>query len=118
MIKNQIDLTNHEAKNHSFLDEMYQDEYFPKHLVDKAKSILVSLCFQIEEVKPADLKKLYELTHAATNKFNELQEEFYENDSEIETVARDCIGMDFDFIAKAYGFKDADVEELIATREW
>jgi hypothetical protein len=43
---------------------------------------------------------------------------FYENDSEIETVARDCIGMDFEFIANAYGFENVDVEELIATRDW
>jgi hypothetical protein len=47
-----------------------------------------------------------------------LQEEFYENDSEIETNARECIGADFDFVAKSYGFEDADMEELIATRDW
>jgi len=46
-----------------------------------------------------------------------LQEEFYENDSEIETAARECIAMDFEFIAKSYGF-EADSEELIATRDW
>lgn len=61
---------------------------------------------------------MYELSHAATEKFNNLQEEFYESDSEIETVAMDCIGTDFEFIAFSYGYKDADVEELIAPRDW
>jgi hypothetical protein len=57
------------------------------------------------------------LTHAATDEFNTLAEAFYEHDSEIETVARECIAGDFAFVASAYGF-DADIEELIATRDW
>lgn len=97
---------------------MYEDPYFPNHLVDKAKAILVNLCFQIEDEKPENLEELYRLTHSATEKFNDLQEEFEDNDSEIETVARDCIGTDFEFIATSYGFEDADIEELIATRDW
>ncbi len=52
-----------------------------------------------------------------SEKVNDLQLRFEEHGSEIETVARDCIGMDFDFIACAYGFT-ADIEELIAPREW
>jgi len=96
---------------------MYEDSYFPPRLVDKGKAILVELCFEIEREKPKSLNELYELTHAATDKFNELQEEFEEEDSEIETAARDCIAVNFDFVAKTYGFA-ADIEELIATREW
>ena len=51
------------------------------------------------------------------DKFNDLQEDFEEADSEIETGAREAIAEDFAFVAKAYGF-EADREELIATREW
>ena len=47
---------------------------------------------------------------------NELAEEFYESDSEIETAARECIAGDFAFIAEANGFADADLEELVATQ--
>lgn len=57
------------------------------------------------------------MTHSATDKLNDLQDEFFENNSEIETGARECLGADFEFISKAYGF-DADIEELIATRDW
>lgn len=117
MAKKQEELTNETVKNYSFLKEMYEDSYFPNKLVNKGKAILVDLCFQIEQQHPKTLDELYELTHAATDKFNDLQEAFLEADSEIETAARDCIGEDFDFLAKAYGF-EADGEELIATREW
>lgn len=118
MIQNQSNLKNEKVKIYSFLAEMYEDPYFPKKCVDKGKMILIDLCFNIENTQPKDLEQLYLLTHAATDKFNDLQEDFDENDSEIETAARDCIGMDFEFIAISYGFENADVEELIATREW
>ena len=113
----QMDLKNEKVKAHSFLKEMYEDQYFPNTIVDKGKAILINLCAKIENEKPNMLQELYKLSHKATDEFNDLQEEFYENDSEIETAARECIAMDFEFIAKAYGF-NADVEELIATRDW
>ena len=111
-------INNEKMATYKFLSEMYADSYFPDFLVDKGKAILVYLCEEIETQNPTDLAALYELTHASTNAFNELQEEFYKNNSEIETAARDCIGTDFEFIANAYGYDSADVEELIATRDW
>ncbi len=110
-------LTNSEAESYEFLKDMYEDAYFPDFLVDKAKSILVNLCFKIEKDRPDSLESLYKLTHQATDEFNELQEEFENDGSELETVARDCIAVDFENIAKIYGF-DADIEELTANREW
>lgn len=50
--------------------------------------------------------------------FNQLEAEFEAAGSEIETVAREEIAEDFWFVASTYGFTDADVEELIATRNW
>jgi len=67
--------------------------------------------------KPAENDSLLQLTHAATNEFNALAEEFFEKDSELETAAREAIGSDFAYIVKAYGF-DIDVEDVIATRDW
>tara|TARA_Y100000815_G_C13230552_1_gene457872 strand:- start:100 stop:468 length:369 start_codon:yes stop_codon:yes gene_type:complete len=113
----QMDLKNEKLKNYSFLKEMYEDQYFPNNLVDKGKNILVNLCTIIERENPKTLQELYILTHRATDEFNDLQNEFYENESEIETVARESIALDFEFIAKSYGF-NADTEELIATRDW
>ena len=112
-----VKLSNPQAINYSFLRDMYEDDFFPNFLVDKGKKILIDFCLEIEHTKPKDLKSLYLLSHKATNKFNELNLEFEENDSEIETVARDCICVDFESLAKIYGF-DADIEELTANRDW
>jgi hypothetical protein len=117
-MEKQSELKNEVVGTYAFLEHMYDDGYFPNHLVDLCKDILVELCFEIERTHPKDLDALYELTHAATDKFNHLQDAFYENDSEIETVARECIGENVAFIAASYGFEDADVEELIGTRDW
>ncbi|MCW7755445.1 DUF5713 family protein [Desulfobotulus sp. H1] len=112
-----MSITNETMKSYKFLNDMYQDSYFPKNLVEKGEKILIQLCLEIEKTKPENLEDLYKLTHASTEKFNSLAEEFEAADSEIETAARDCIGMDFQAIAEAYGFS-ADSEELIATRDW
>lgn len=113
-----MSLKNNEMANYSFLKEMYRDSYFPDELVKKGENILVGLCQEIETKNPSSLGELYVLTHGATDKFNELQEEFHAHDSEIETAARDAISEDFLNIAKSYGFADADGEELVATRDW
>ncbi len=113
-----MSLTNEQVANHPFLQDMFDDGYFPNPLVEEGKQILLKLCADIEAAKPADLEALYALTHDATEAFNELDGKFQEAGSEIETAARDCIGTEFAFIAKAYGFQDADIEELIAPRDW
>ncbi|MEF8688191.1 UNVERIFIED_CONTAM: DUF5713 family protein [Comamonas sp. A-3] len=113
-----MSLGNAIMNNYAFLLEMYEDSYFPEELVRKGEDILRELCLQIEQQKPQDLEQLYRLAHAATERFNDLQQEFEEQGSEIETAARECIAADFEAVAKAYGFEDADVEELIAPREW
>lgn len=92
-------------------------EYYPAEITEKCREVLRQLCRDIEENKPADLDALYELSHAATEQINELEEEFDEAGSEIDTIARECLADDFEYIAEAYGF-EADLEELIEPREW
>ncbi|SEG87602.1 hypothetical protein SAMN05216223_118125 [Actinacidiphila yanglinensis] len=111
-------ITNQQAAEHRFLRHMYADAYFPDHVVDRGRAILARLCERIEAERPSDLRALYALTQAATEEFNDLEAEFEAAGSEIETVAREWIAEDFWFVASAYGFGDADVEELIATRDW
>ncbi|MFF4919794.1 DUF5713 family protein [Kitasatospora sp. NPDC001261] len=111
-------ITNQRVAEHEFLIGLYEDPYFPDHVLDRGKAILVLLCERIEAERPADLAALYVLTHAATEEFNLLEAEFEAAGSEIETCAREEIGEAFWAVALAYGFTDADSEELIATREW
>ena len=82
--------------DYKLLDEMYQDDYYPVFLVDKVKD---------------ELQKVIDLL------VNDLQDEFYENNSEIETVARDCIGVTVDYILKWFGIP-IDMEEAIRERDW
>jgi hypothetical protein len=112
-----LGITNPKLHDYRFLADMYRDSYFPDALVDKGKHILIQLCEQIEAQRPASDEELYTLTHAATEAFNTLAEEFTAHGSDIETVARDVIATDFDLIVKAYGF-DVDIEEVIAPRDW
>ncbi|MBO0323668.1 hypothetical protein J0X14_15265 [Muricauda sp. CAU 1633] len=113
----QSQLLNTKIQDYPFLDCMYNDTYFPEKLVDKCMNILLELSYNIETEKPKSIEELYKLSHSSTNKLNDLQDEFFANNSEIETVARECLARDFEFISMAYGF-DADIEELIATRDW
>lgn len=113
-----MSITNEQVAGHAFLGELYADAYFPDHVLDKGRAILLRLCERIESEPPADLAALYALTEAATVEFNELEAEFDAAGSEIETVAREEIGGDVWFVASAYGFADADPEKLIAARDW
>ncbi len=81
----QKDLKNEKIRNYRILEGMYNDSYFPQKSVDKVKAILLEYCFNIEKSKPKTLKELYELSHTATRKINNLQEDFYQNGSELET---------------------------------
>lgn len=113
----QNELTNEKVRVHSFLKDMYRDPYFPNHLVDKIKVILLDFCHSLESQQFQNLNTLYTLSHKATKRINELQEEFHKAGSEIETAARESICYDFDTCARAYGFV-ADVEQLVAPRKW
>jgi len=103
---------------HPFLKALYEDDYYPDQVLDRGREILMRLCERIEAEHPTDLAALYVLTHAATEEFNDLEAAFDAAGSGIETFAREEMGEQFWFIAHAYGFADADSEELISGRNW
>ncbi|WP_327331262.1 DUF5713 family protein [Streptomyces anulatus] len=111
-------ITREQLAEYTFLALLYEDDYFPDHVLDKGTAVLRALCERIEAEKPEDLTALYALTVAPTLAFNDLEAEFEAAGSEIETVAREEIGEAFWIIATTYGFTDADPEKLIAEREW
>ncbi|MGW8355633.1 DUF5713 family protein [Streptomyces wedmorensis] len=47
-------ITNQQVAGHSFLWQMYDDLYFPDHVVDQGKAILLRLCERIEAGQPSD----------------------------------------------------------------
>ena len=99
-----------------YLPEMYSDQYFPNFLVDKIKDIIKETVKFIEEGDHTT-EEIQGSFDQMTSAINELQEEFEENDSEIETVARESIGETVDRILKFFSI-DIDVEEAIRERDW
>ena len=103
-------------KNYKLLDEMYRDEYYPNFLVDKVKGELQKV-IALLETGETDTEVIQEKLDEVVCAINDLQEEFDENDSEIETVAHDCIGENVGYALKWFGIP-IDVEEAIRERDW
>lgn len=99
-----------------YLKEMYDDNYFPDFLVNKLRDAIKEVVVFIEYGNHSK-EEIQAALDKMTLKTNELQEEFDENDSEIETVARDSIGMTVENILKYFDI-DIDAEEAIREREW
>lgn len=102
--------------NYKLLDEMYQDEYFPNFLVDKIKDELQKVIDLLENGE-IDTEIVQEKLDEVVCAINDLQDEFDENDSEIETVARDCIGETVGYILEWFDIP-IDIEEAIRERDW
>ena len=64
-----------------------------------------------------DTEVVQETLDEAVCGINDLQEEFDEHDSEIETVARECIAATVAYILEWFGIP-IDTEEAIRERDW
>lgn len=103
-------------ENYELLADMYQDGYFPDFLVDKIK-VLIQNVVALLETEEKDLEIIQDKFDEMTLAINDLQEEFEENDSELETVARDSIGETIDYILQWFDI-NIDVEDAIGERDW
>ncbi|HIT00622.1 MAG TPA: hypothetical protein IAA59_10365 [Candidatus Faecaligallichristensenella faecipullorum] len=102
--------------HYTLLNEMYQDEYFPDFLVDKVKAEIQKVIALLESGE-TDTRIIQEKLDEMTRAINDLQDEFDENDSEIETAARDCIGETVEHVLEWFDIP-IPVEEAIREREW
>ena len=98
------------------LYEMYDDEYFPDFLVDKIKAELdkIEAVLAGGEKNTAIIQQHFD---TMTRAINDLEADFDENDSEIETVARESIGEAVDYLLQKYRIA-IDLEEALREREW
>ena len=103
-------------QNYKLLNEMYRDEYYPNFLVDKIRNWLQEVIDLLESGE-TDIEVVQAQLERVVCAINDLQEEFDENDSEIETVARDCIGGTVAYILKWFDIS-IDIEEAIRERDW
>jgi len=99
-----------------YLADMYNDGYFPNFLVDKVKALITDVVQYLESGEHSidDIQSKFD---KMTGGINDLQEEFEENDSEIETGARESIGETVDHILQHFNI-DIDVETAIRNRDW
>ena len=103
-------------ESYVLLEEMYEDSYYPDYLVDKIKELMEQLTAFLEtEVR--DLDKIQIKLDEMTLGINALQNEFDKNGSEIETVARDCIGSTVEYILQWFSV-DIETETAIRERDW
>lgn len=100
----------------TLLQEMYQDGYFPNFLVDKVKDALEQVIVLLETGE-TDTDVIQKKLDISINTINDLQEEFEQNDSEIETVARECIIQDVQHILEWFDIP-IDAEDATGARDW
>lgn len=89
---------------------------YPAFLVNKVKDELQKVIDLLESGE-TDTDAVQETLDEAVCGINDLQEEFDENDSEIETVARECIAATVAYILEWFGIP-IDTEEAIRERDW
>ena len=102
--------------NYKLLEEMYQDEYYPDFLVDRVRDEIQKVISLLESGE-TDTEAVQEKLDEAVCAINDLQEEFDENDSEIETMARECIAAAVAYILEWFGIP-IDIEEAVRERDW
>lgn len=103
-------------KDFPYLADMYEDDYFPAFLVDKIKAAIQDVVGFLEQGNSSNAE-IQAALDKMTLKINHLQEEFEENDSELETGARESIGVTIDEILRFFDV-DIDGEEALREREW
>lgn len=95
---------------------MYDDDYYPKHLVERLRKTINEVVIFLESGEHTKAAVQAELDRV-TQKINDLQAAFEEEGSEIETVARDSIGVTIEEVLKFFEI-DIDIEEAIRVRRW
>lgn len=103
-------------KNYKLLDKMYQDEYYPDFIVNKVKDEIQKV-IELLENGETDIEIIQVKLDEAVCAINDLQEEFWDNNSEIETMARDCIGETVVYMLDWFNIL-IDVEEALRERDW
>lgn len=96
--------------------DMVEDNYYPAFLVDKVKAELHKV-IKLLESGESDTDIIQETLDEAVCGINDLQDEFDDNDSEIETVARESIRETILYILNWFDV-DIDLEEALRERDW
>ncbi|WP_274520880.1 DUF5713 family protein [Paenibacillus alvei] len=100
----------------NYLIEMYNDPFYPEFLVDKVKKCILCVV-QFIEKRNHDVNKIQSKLDEMTIAINDLADEFEQNSSEIETVARESIAATVESVLQYYKI-NIDVEDALRERDW
>lgn len=103
-------------KDYILLEDITHDEYYPKHLVDKIKQAILQL-IELLELGTKDETIIQSKLDDITLFINSLLEQFDENNSEIDTIARESIAETIEYILKWYDI-NINIEQAIRYRDW
>lgn len=104
------------AAGKTYLPQMTKDSYYPPAEVTKVRVQLERLVDWLEEGEHAKDEIQMRLDVMVEN-INDLQDDFANADSEIETVAREDIAATVMAILEVYKI-DIDIETAIGARDW
>lgn len=99
-----------------YIKDMYDDDYFPNQLVNKVRFEIQQVVHFIEQGNHS-IEEIQQKFDVMTMAINNLAEEFENQGSELETGARESIGLTVIQIIEHFKL-DLDVEEAIREREW
>jgi hypothetical protein len=99
-----------------FLPEMYEDDYFSNSEVDKVKAAIQKVMIYLEKGETSP-KKVQRKLNTMTLTINELQNDFVDQGSELETGAANAIAETVERIL-GYFQVPIDIEEAIRERDW
>ncbi|WP_294588001.1 DUF5713 family protein [uncultured Bacteroides sp.] len=98
------------------LKEMYKDQFFPKKCVDKVAKEIKTVIVYIEQGGHSE-DHIQAKFDKMTFEINKLQACFEDNDSEIETVARESISETVEYILQYFNI-NIEYEEALRNRDW
>lgn len=99
------------------LQNMFEDTYYPQFLVEKIKWQFIHLIEFLEGTDVKELSLIQDKLDEFTIFINNLQQEFWDQDSEIETVASESIANTLEYILNWFEV-DVGIEDALREREW
>ncbi|MBR5172606.1 MAG: hypothetical protein IKY40_04825 [Phascolarctobacterium sp.] len=99
------------------LQNMFEDTYYPQFLVEKIKWQFIHLIEFLEGTDVKEVSLIQDKLDEFTIFINNLQQEFWDQDSEIETVASESIANTLEYILNWFKV-DVGIEDALREREW
>lgn len=99
------------------LQNMFEDTYYPQFLVEKIKWQFIHLIEFLESTDVRELSVIQDKLDEFTMSINSMQQEFWDQDSEIETVASESIANTLEYILDWFKI-DVGIEDALREREW